>query len=176
MRLATLFCALALAGCATAPSAPTVLVLPGVQKSSAQFNDDQARCQQQANAQVAPSVDAVNNQAAGSAVIGTLLGAAVGALFGSPYYTSSAAAWGAGAGLMVGSSVGAGGAQAAQYNLQQRYDVAFAQCMVALGNQLPGQAGYRRVPRSVPPPPNARPPSYPPLNTPPPLGAAAPTG
>jgi hypothetical protein len=175
MRPATLCCTLALAGCATVPSAPTVLVLPGAQKSSAQFHDEQTHCQQQANAQVAPSVDAVNNQATGSAVVGTLLGAAVGALFGSPYYTSASAAWGAGAGLMVGSSVGAGGSQAAQYNLQQRYEVAFAQCMVALGNQLPGQADYRRVPRSVPPP-NARPPSYPPLNTPPPLGVAPSTG
>ena len=37
--------------------------------------------------------------------------------------------------------------------LQQRYDAAFAQCMVVLGNQLPGTgAAYRRVPRAPPAP------------------------
>lgn len=161
--------ALALVGCATVPSAPTVLVLPGPQKNAARFHQDQVACAHQANAQVAPGVDAANHQAVGSAVVGTVLGAAVGALLGSPYNSSSGAAWGAGAGLMIGGSAGAGGSQAAQFNLQQRYDIAFVQCMVALGNQLPGPFGYRRAPRGMPPP-NTRPPSYPPLNTPPPLG------
>ncbi len=146
-----------LAGCAVVPSAPSVLVLPGSQKSAPQFQADNTQCQQQAQAFVAPQVDAANNQAAATAVASTLIGAAIGALSGSGYYynSGSAAAWGAGTGLLVGSTLGAGQSQASSFNLQQRYDVAFMQCMYALGNQVPGQVSARRtapVPRLYPPP------------------------
>ena len=73
---------LVLQGCAVTPAGPSVLVLPGAQKTQAQFQADQAGCQQQAQAQVAPSVDAANNQAAATAVVGTAIGAAIGALMG----------------------------------------------------------------------------------------------
>jgi uncharacterized protein YcfJ len=187
-RLIGLAGAAALAGCAVAPSAPTVMVLPGVQKSPSQYQLDNAQCQQQAKAYVAPQVEAANNQAAASAVIGTAIGAAVGALFGSGYYYNhSAAAWGAGTGLLMGSSVGAGQSQASSYSLQQRYDIAFMQCMYQLGNQVPGQVAARRpapAARALPavppanqpapnyPPPNTPAPSFPPPNTPAPIGAA----
>jgi outer membrane lipoprotein SlyB len=177
---------LVLQGCAVTPAGPSVLLLPGAQKSQAQFQADQAGCQQQAQTQVAPSVDAVNNQAAATAVVGTAIGAAIGALMGYGgyggygQYANQAAAWGAGAGLMYGGAMGGGSSQASNPGLQQRYDNAFAQCMVLLGHQLPGVAGYRRAAPAVPPPPpsypppNTRPPSVPPPNTPAPLGAVAP--
>lgn len=177
---------LVLQGCAVVPAGPSVLVLPGAQKSATQFQADQAGCQQQAQAQVAPSVDAANNQAAATAVVGTAIGAAIGALIGyggyGGYgnYANQSAAWGAGAGLMYGGAVGSGSSQAANLGLQQRYDNAYAQCMVLRGNQMPGMASYRRsVPAMPPPPPNypppnARPPSLPPPNTLPPAGIVAP--
>ena len=177
---------LVLQGCAVAPVGPSVLVLPGAQKTQAQFQADQAGCQQQAQAQVAPSVDAANNQAAATAVVGTAIGAAVGALIGYGgyggygHYANQAAAWGAGAGMMYGGAVGSSSSQASNLGLQQRYDNAFAQCMVLRGNQMPGVASYRRPMPAVPPPPpnhpppNVRPPSVPPPNTPPPVGAFAP--
>jgi hypothetical protein len=181
--LAALACVGLLGGCAVVPSAPSVLVLPGTQKSPPQFQADSARCQQQAQAFVAPQVDAANNQAAATAVVGTVIGAAVGALFGSGYYyNGSAAAWGAGSGLLVGSTLGAGQSQGSSYALQQRYDVAFMQCMYALGNQVPGQMapprpsqGQRLYPAAPPgygthPPPNTPAPNIPPPNTPAPLG------
>jgi hypothetical protein len=187
-RLAAVAGAVALTGCAVAPTAPTVMVLPGTQKTPSQYQLDNARCQQQAQAVVAPQVDAANNQAAASAIIGTAIGAAVGALFGSGYYyNSSAAAWGAGTGLLMGSSVGAGQSQASSYSLQQRYDIAFMQCMYQLGNQVPGQVTARRpapAARAVPtvppanqpapnyPPPNTPAPTFPPPNTPAPMGVA----
>ncbi len=168
-----------LAGCAVAPTAPSVLVMPGTQKSSAQFDADNASCLQRASSYVAPQVDAANTQAAGTALVSTAIGAAVGALMGSGYYyNNSAAAWGAGTGLMVGSAVGSGQSQAATYGLQQRYDNAYAQCMVQRGNQLPGQMVYRRAPPAAPvsrpappayPPPGYPAPSIPPPNTPPPV-------
>jgi len=176
---------LVLQGCAVMPAGPSVLVLPGAQKSPPQFQADQAGCQQQAQAQVAPSVDAANNQAAATAVVGTAIGAAVGALIGyggyGGYgnYANQSAAWGAGAGLMYGGAVGSGGSQASNLGLQQRYDNAYAQCMVLRGNQMPGVTSYRRAVPAMPPPPNypppnARPPSLPPPNTLPPAGIVAP--
>jgi len=181
---------LILQGCAVTPAGPSVLLLPGAQKTQAQFQAGQAGCQQQAQAQVAPSVDAANNQAAATAVVGTAIGAAIGALMGYGayggyggygHYANQAAAWGAGAGLMYGGAMGGGSSQASNPGLQQRYDNAYAQCMVLLGHQLPGVASYRRAAPALPPPPpgypppNMRPPSVPPPNTPAPLGAVAPT-
>jgi hypothetical protein len=178
---------LVLQGCAVAPAGPSVLVLPGAQKTEAQFQADQAGCQQQARAQVAPSVDAANGQAAATAVVGTAIGAAVGALIGYGgyggygHYAHQAAAWGAGAGMLYGGAVGSSSSQASNPGLQQRYDHAFAQCMVLRGNQMPGVASYRHPVPAIPPPPpnhpppNVRPPSVPPPNTPPPVGAFAPT-
>jgi hypothetical protein len=187
-----------LAGCAVAPTAPSVAVLPGTQKSQAQFQGEVSLCQQQAQAQVAPATQAANDQALASAAVGTVLGAAVGALLGSPYYAGQSAAWGAGSGLLLGGAMGGSAAQASSYGLQQRYDAAYVQCMYAQGNQVPVPAGYRRAAMPSPsprapsyPPPNTQapsnpapptsapgqrmqPPSYPPPNTPPPLGAMAP--
>jgi hypothetical protein len=174
MRIApipALAAAVWLAGCAVTPSAPSVMVLPGTQKTTAQFDADNAACQDYARALVAPAADAANTQAVGSAVVGTALGAAVGALLGSGYYyNGSAAAWGAGTGLMVGSAVGGSQSQAAGYGLQQRYDVAYAQCMYQRGHQVPGQSAYRSAPAMPAPRPAPRypPPGYPAPNIPPP--------
>ncbi len=168
--------ALLLSGCAVAPAGPSVLVLPGANSTQARFQADQASCQQQAQAQVAPAVEAANNQAVATAAVGTAIGAAIGALVGYGgyggygHYAGQSAAWGAGAGLMYGGAVGGSGSQAANLGLQQRYDNAYAQCMLLRGHQMPGQPSYRRMPPAVPPPP----PAVPPPNTPPPAGVVAP--
>lgn len=167
---------LALQGCAVAPAGPSVMVLPGAQKSPLQYDADQAGCRQQAQAAVAPAVEAVNQQAAATAAVGTAIGAAIGALAGYGgyggygHYAGQSAAWGAGAGLMYGGVVGGSGSQAANAGLQQRYDNAYAQCMALRGNQLPGMTGYRRALPAAPPPPppGYSPPAVPPPNTPPP--------
>jgi hypothetical protein len=173
--------ALALAGCAAAPVGPSVVVWPGAQSPPARFDADMATCRERAQAQIEPQVQAANDRAAATAVAATAIGAAIGALFGSPYYVGPSAAWGAGSGLLVGSTLGASGSQVAAYGLQQRYDVAYLQCMVALGHQLPVQAAgggapYRRlaVPPSVPPPDTPAPAGLPPLSTPPPPGIPPP--
>lgn len=176
-RASSVLAVAALQGCAVVPPGPSVMVLPGAQKSQAQFQDDHAGCQQQAQLSVAPAVAAANQQAAATAVVGTVIGAAVGALVGYGgyggygHYANQSAAWGAGAGLMYGGAVGGSGSQAANAGLQQRYDNTFAQCMALRGNQLPGLAGYRRAPPVAlpPPPPGYRPPAVPPPNTPPPV-------
>jgi hypothetical protein len=49
--------------------------------------------------------------------------------------------------------VGAAPAAQAQQTLQQRYDIAYTQCMYARGNQVPGYGAASSVP---PPPPPIR--------------------
>ncbi len=184
--------AVALTGCAVAPTTPTVMVLPGSQKSPSQFQADAAVCQQRAQSVVAPMVDAANNQAASSVVVGTVIGAAAGALLGQGSYNPGAvAAWGAGTGMLMGSAAAGGTSQMSQLSLQQQFNIAYVQCMYQYGHQVPGQTVVRRQTYAVPqpppppPPPNWRPqaapaqgypppysgaPMYPPPDTPPPVG------
>ena len=66
------------AGCATVPTGPNVMVLPGPQKSFEQFQADQMSCQQYANAAIGgtSAQDNAANSAAASALVGTAIGAA----------------------------------------------------------------------------------------------------
>ena len=90
-----------LVGCASAPTGPSVLSLPGTGKSFGDFRLDDAQCRQYAAQQTGalPSDPGVRN-----AVIAT----AVGALAGAAINGSQGAGIGAGAGLVVGSVSGAG--------------------------------------------------------------------
>jgi hypothetical protein len=130
---------LAFGGCAVAPPAgPTVLALPPAGKDLAQFQRDDATCRGYAQQQIGygSPQQAANQSAVGSAVAGTAVGAAAGAAIGAAAGNPGAgAAIGAGAGLLTGSAVGAGNASATAVGLQRRYDVAYAQCMAANGDQ-----------------------------------------
>ncbi len=159
-----------LAGCATIPTGPSVMVLPGSGKAFEQFQADDALCRQWALHQcgIAPG-DAAMQSGVGSAVIGTVvgagLGAAIGAAAGDP---AMGAAVGAGAGLFGGTAVGANAAYASGTAVQYRYDVAYQQCMYAQGNQIPAAVQAPRSTRSVyvPPPPPPAPPPPPPSYSP----------
>jgi hypothetical protein len=153
---------LLLDGCATQPMGPTVGAMPAPGKPFDVFQQDQAICKQSADAEVRGGAQAANNMQVGTAVGGTLLGAGVGALLGG----GRGAATGAAIGALGGTAVGAGPAQQAQYSMQQRYDMAYTQCMYARGNQVPG---YQPPPPSYPPPgAPPPPPGYPPPGYPPP--------
>jgi len=144
--------ALLLTACASVPTGPSVMVLPGSGKNFEQFQGD----------------DATENTV-GGAVVGTLvgaaLGAAIGAAAGSP---ATGAAVGAGAGLLGGTAVGAGNAQGASMSVQRRYDVAYMQCMYLKGNQIPVARGSRPAYTAAPPPPPPAPPSATPASGAPP--------
>jgi outer membrane lipoprotein SlyB len=154
-----------LGACATIPTGPQVLALPGSNKTFDQFRADDAVCRQYALEQVSgvtPS-QAATNAAVGSAVVGTAIGAAAGAAFGG----GSGAAVGAGVGLLGGSAVGAGYGYGAGYTVQTRYDYGYLQCMYAKGNKVPvsrayvqsrEQVAYPSPGPGLPPPPNAPPP------------------
>jgi Glycine-zipper domain len=173
--LLTLAAVVVLGGCVTVPAGPTVMVLPGPEKTFDQFQRDGVACQQYAQHVVAPAGEAAVNNAAASAAVGTALGAAAGAIIGSATGQAGAgAAIGAGTGLLFGSASGSNGAYASSYQMQRSYDVAYMQCMYAHGNQVPGQVAVRRPAAANYPPPNYPPPSYPPPNFPPP--SAVPQG
>lgn len=173
MRVLLALAALPLLGaCVSMPSGPSVMVLPGSGKSFDQFRAEDNDCRQFASSQVGGTTPdgAAENSGVKSAVIGTAIGAAAGALIGG---RSNPAAMGAAVGLLGGSTMGAGAANQSQYVLQQRYDIAYQQCMYAKGNQVPG-AGARRQsapyarPAPPPPPPSASAPPPPPPGAPPP--------
>jgi len=153
--------ALALSGCATLPTGPSVMVLPSAGKSFEQFQTEDGSCRQWAGQQIGLSPqETVNQNTAAGAVTGTLigagLGAAIGAAAGNP---GVGAAIGAGSGLLGGTAVGANAGQAYGWEAQRRYDIAYQQCMYAKGNQIPVTVQQQRRP-SAPPPPPPPPPGY----------------
>jgi hypothetical protein len=129
---------LVLGACAVAPpSGPTVPALPPAGKDLAQFQRDDSTCRGYAQQQISYGLpqQAANQSAVGSAATGTAVGAAAGAAIGAAAGSAGpGAANGAGAGLLAGSAVGASQASASAATLQQRYDVAYAQCMAANGD------------------------------------------
>jgi hypothetical protein len=126
---------LAVGACATIPDGPAVLVLPGNAKTFDQFRADDFACRNYAAAQIGGGTaqQAAFDSGAATAAVGTVVGAAAGAAMGG----SQGAATGAGAGLVVGSAAGSSMAYASGYNLQQRYDNAYMQCMYASGHKIP---------------------------------------
>jgi hypothetical protein len=168
-----LFLAVAvMSGCATMPTGPSVTVFPGSGKSFETFQSDDFVCRQWANQQIGISPnDAVNQNLAGGAALGTLigagLGAAIGAAYGNPW---AGAAIGGASGLVGGTAMSTGPAYAAGSEAQRRYDIAYQQCMYAKGNQVPGVVRpYRQTVPPPPPPPGSRAPVPPPPGSYPPV-------
>ena len=169
---------LLLSACATVPSGPSVMVLPGSGRSFPQFQNDDAICRDWAWRQTGTTP---GRAAAGSGIVtaaiatgvGAASGAAIGAAVGQP---AAGAAIGAGSGLLVGSSAGTSRGDWAGASAQSRYDNSYLQCMYANGNQIPVAGGSvrqyrprsaytpprRSVPWYVPPPPAGIPPPPPP--------------
>lgn len=120
-----------LAGCASVPTGPRVMALPGTGKSFEQFRYDDNQCRQYARARIDPN--AANNAALRSAAVGTAIGAVAGAAIGG----HEGAGVGAGAGLVTGSMVGASDTQYSNYGTQREYDQAYVQCMYGKGHRVP---------------------------------------
>jgi len=162
-RLVPFYLLLALGGCATLPTGPSVNVLPAQGKSFDTFRSEDASCRQWAEQQLgAATQQAYDQNVATGAVAGTALGAGVGAALGSASHHAGAGALiGAAGGLLIGSVAGADSGQVYGREAQRRYDNAYLQCMYSHGNQVPvtRRAATRAVqprPRPVvaaPPPP-----------------------
>ncbi len=148
---------LSVAGCAEPPMGPDVAVMPAPNKPFDVFAAEQESCRQYASQQVQGQAEATNNQAVGSAALGTVLGAGLGAAVGGGRGAAIGAASGAGAGTIAGTSA----SQRGNWGIQRRYDIAYEQCMSAKGNQVPlaEAAGGGTLPY---PAPAMTPPGYPP--------------
>lgn len=155
---------LVLAGCATVPSGPSVMVLPGTGRSFDEFRADDQACRYHAWQQIGgeQGTRAANEAALRDAAIGAGIGALAGAIIGG----RDGASVGAGTGLIVGSVSGAEGVQRAGRDGQRQYDIAYVQCMYAKGHRVPLHGNYTPAPpaaaASVPPPPPAGNPPPPP--------------
>lgn len=154
-----------LSACAQMPNAPRVAVMPAPGKPFEVFVADERVCRDYAAQSIGvASDDAAARNFAGAAVVGTAVGAIAGAALGGHEGAGSGAA----VGLLAGSMIGAGEAGYASHDAQRRYDIAYSQCMVAKGNQLPTYAyppGGRTVvvpaqPAPYPYPPPPPPPRY----------------
>lgn len=164
-----------LGGCASMPKGPSLMALPGSNKTFDQFRFDDAECQRYAFQQIGGTTaeKAANDSATRSAVIGTAVGAVAGAAIGG----RSGAGVGAGAGLIVGSVAGSESGQRSGFGTQRQYDNAYVQCMYGRGHKVPVSAEMARslqqapstysppaTPdgRSIPPPPSGNPAPPPP--------------
>jgi hypothetical protein len=124
---------LVLTACATVPTGPSVMVLPGSGKSFEQFQADDTVCRQWAHQQTGTTPgESSSGSGIASAAVGTALGAAAGAAIGAAAGNPAVgAAAGAGGGLLLGSAAGVGAAGYAGTETQRRYDMAYQQCMYA---------------------------------------------
>ena len=174
-KLPLLVVLLALGGCVTVPSGPSMLVLPGTGKNFDQFRSDDIQCRAYAHDQLGGATpdQAAGDSVARSAIVGTVVGAALGAAIDG----SHGAGVGAGTGLAFGGLAGAGAAETSAYGAQRRYDHSYVQCMYAKGHRVPlsgrlvdepGRSAYPAVSAGSQPPPRGAPPPPPPGNPPPP--------
>ena len=155
-----------LGGCASMPKGPSLMALPGSNKTFDQFRFDDAECQRYAFQQIGGTTaeKAANDSATRSAVIGTAVGAVAGAAIGG----RSGAGVGAGAGLIVGSVAGSESGQRSGFGTQRQYDNAYVQCMYGRGHKVPVSAEFAKnlsqspvTPArsgNYPPPPSTEPP------------------
>lgn len=153
-------------GCATVPTGPRVMALPGTGKTFEQFRFDDNECRQYASYRVGGTTpnQAATDSTVRSAAVGTVVGAVAGAAIGG----HQGAGVGAGTGLLVGSVAGADASRSSAYGNAQQYDNAYIQCMYAKGHQVPvSGARISRLPQqqpaaTPPPPPPGSPPPPPP--------------
>jgi len=162
--------ALLIAACASDPLGPTVRVLPKQSKPFEQFQQEQGYCKQYASDQIRGQAERANEtsllQGLGATALGVGLGAAIDGGHG--------AGVGAATGAVAGTAIGAGTSTGKQKSIQQQYDDAYVQCMVAKGNLIerpvqivPHTTVIYQQPAPPPPtttvivnPPPAEPPRY----------------
>jgi hypothetical protein len=163
---------LLLTACATVPTGPSILVLPGTGKNFEQFQVDDAVCRQWALQQTGTTP---NQAVVASAVTPRSRWSVAGSEQRSRrrWERATGAAVGAGVGLFGGTAVGAGNAYGSSISVQGHYDIGYVQCMYTKGNQIPVSRGSQSAYTSAappPPPPPQRPPDVPPPpeGTPPP--------
>ncbi len=134
--LLALMATIVLSACVSAPTGPTITIMPREGKSFEEFKKDDDECR----AFAAKSVQDGNTAALKEGAISTATGAAIGAAAGALYQGGSSKNVGTGAaiGMVGGAAVGAMGASSKETQAQTQYNTAYQQCMYTKGNQVPG--------------------------------------
>ncbi len=167
VKIVSVSCAvLVLGACATAPSGPSMLVLPGSGKSFETFRFDDFECRNFATAQA--NTAAADQARQDSMVRGAALGTVVGAIAGAAIDGSRGAGVGAGTGLIIGTASGASSGSGDSFSAQRRYDHAYVQCMYSKGHRVPIDARLSEQPVPRAQPAATAPPPAPPAGSPPP--------
>lgn len=142
-KLSILAVPLILSACATNPTGPSNMALPGTGKDFNVFRADDLSCRDFALTQIGGKT--VNQQydssLAATTAVGTVVGAAIGAAAGG----GEGAAIGAGVGALSGGAIGANTASVSGMNAQDKYDNAYYQCMYAAGHKIPVPASMART-------------------------------
>ena len=131
-----------LTACVSAPTGPTIAVMPREGKPFEVFQQEDQVCRSFAADAIKDSSNAALKDAATSAAVAAALGAAAGAVIGGGSHTGVGT--GAGIGLLGGSAIGAMNASGKENQAQTQYNIAYQQCMYAKGNQVPSYAAPRR--------------------------------
>ena len=151
MTIAVLTTASTLSACVSAPTGPTVAIMPREGKPFEVFQQEDQICRQFAANAVKDAGDAALKEGVTSAAVAAALGAAAGAVIGGGSHAGVGT--GAGVGLLGGSAIGAMNASGKQNQAQTQYNIAYEQCMYSKGNQVPS---YPTRAPSAPPPPTYR--------------------
>ena len=148
MSIAVVTVTSSLSACVSAPTGPTVAIMPREGKPFEVFQQDDQICRQFATNAIKDTSDAALKEGITSAAIAAALGVAAGAVIGGG--SSAGVGTGAGVGLLGGSAIGAMNASGKQNQAQVQYNIAYQQCMYSKGNQVPS---YPTVAPTAPPPP-----------------------
>ena len=124
-----------LVACVSAPTGPTVAVMPRQGKPFEVFQQEDQQCREFAANAVKDTSIAALKDGATSAVVGAALGAAAGAVIGGGSHANVGT--GAGVGMLGGAGLGAMNAAGKENQAQAQYNIAYEQCMYAKGNQVP---------------------------------------
>ncbi|MDP1525208.1 MAG: YMGG-like glycine zipper-containing protein [Rhodocyclaceae bacterium] len=161
-KISVIVLAMLLGACATVPTGPDVMALPGTGRTFDEFRADDLACRDYAFQQIGGKARAeeANNESLRNVAIGTAIGAVAGAVIGG----RDGAAIGGGSGMIIGSVAGSESARSGSFGSQRRYDMAYAQCMYAKGHRVPVSGNYTTTSpaanpvTSIPPPPGNPPP------------------
>ena len=125
-----------LTACVSAPTGPTITIMPREGKSFEEFKKDDEECRGFASQSVKDGNTAALKEGAISAATGAAIGAAAGALYQGG--SSTNVGTGAAIGMVGGAAVGAMGAASKESQAQTQYNNAYQQCMYTKGDQVPG--------------------------------------
>ena len=131
----TLVLVASLTACVSAPTGPTVAVMPREGKPFDLFQQEDLFCRNFAANSVKDTSNAALKEGATSAAVGAALGAVAGAVIQGGNHANVGT--GAGIGLLGGAAMGAMNSSGKQNQAQAQYNIAYQQCMYSKGNQVP---------------------------------------